>query len=683
MKKRNLFLFVGIFLQILIYGQQPTVTMKSELDRLLNINHLPSYIEGSVVKQVSSYDRKGGNNDGFEGTFSYIRRNVDSSLVIFESEGKGVIERIWTPTPTDDTLDFYFNGASSPSWSIKFNDLFSGKIYPFVNPVVGKKVGGWYSYLPIPFSNGCRVVFRGKKMLFFQLQCRLYEKGGPAGNFSPALDDDARATLEKTVSLWSKDKLEPLDLNESEMHLYSNKFTMKPGDITTMHNIRNPGRITSIALGNAVLYEGLSNNFDIRITWDDEKSPAVYAPVADFFGYAFGAASMKSLFAGVYNNTAYCNIPMPFDRNAKIELIYRKDSTAQPNLEIECTINVSSHKREAAREGKFYAYWKKESPQLGKPYVFLEGSGKGHYIGTILLSQGKDYEHFTEFFEGDDSTVLDNKHLLHGTGSEDYFNGGWYAQPGGWVERKGAPLHGCLDYSLPFSRTGGYRFYMLDKLPFSQQIYHSMEHGPVNNNRKVEYTSVAMYYADKPLINGEAPNNATAKIFIPDTLSFYSRLMNHLSYSGNARLIKGNAELDKNLDGTILIDVKELSKGSYKIFVHGKGTEQLSAGINDASVTALESGTQAEKEISTQKSKDLQQQNKTQKNKTQKPNKMQKQVAIQKQVEMQKQDEMQDKYIGTFELKDNSIPVQLNLKTGGDKLVLNRIFLVKRPKSDE
>jgi hypothetical protein len=658
MIKQISFLATGLILQIVIFGQQPVLTMNSALERLLYINHLPSYIEGSVVKQFSSYDRKGGNNDGFDGTWSFIRRNADSSLVIFEAEGKGVIERIWTPTPTDDTLDFYFNSSPNPSWSIKFNDLFSGKVYPFVEPVAGKKVGGWYSYLPIPFANGCKVVFRGKKMLFYQVQYRQYEKGGPVANFNPAFDENARTTLEKVVSLWSKDNLMPSDFwskdslrsanfNKPTINFESSRKTIRPGETATMHNFWNPGRITAIKLARAGTYEGLSNSFDIRITWDDEKLPAVYAPVADFFGYAFGATSMKSLLLGVPNDTAYCNIPMPFDRNAKIEIIYRKDSTDQPVVDLECTVLIADHKREAG-EGKFYAYWKKESPRLGMPYVFIEGNGKGHYIGTILLSQGRSYEHFTEFFEGDDSTVLDNQHLLHGTGSEDYFNGGWYAQPGGWVERKGTPLHGCLDYSLPFSRTGGYRFYLLDKLPFSQRIYHSMEHGPINNNRKVEYTSIAMYYADKPISAGEAPNNATARIFIPDTLSFYSRLMNHLSYGGNARLVRGNAELDKNLDGTIFIDVRELETGRYKMFIHGEVTTPLHAAINDASSMSLVPSPQARNVNGSQKTN-----------------------------ENQQRGGMRDHYISTFEIKDRSKPVQLHLKTSANKAVFNRIFMVK------
>lgn len=84
----------------------------------------------------------------------------------------------------------------------------------------------------------------------------------------------------------------------------------------------------------------------------------------------------------------------------------------------------------------------------------------------------------TLFFEGDDSTYVDNKMRLHGTGSEDYYNGGWYALLIVGTEET-ASLHGCLDYSLPMARTGGYRFFLADKMSYEKEIYHGMEHGEV------------------------------------------------------------------------------------------------------------------------------------------------------------------------------------------------------------
>jgi hypothetical protein len=261
---------------------------------------------------------------------------------------------------------------------------------------------------------------------------------------------------------------------------------------------------------------------------------------------------------------------MPFDKAAKIELIDRGTKTANNPGPVSITARIYfvPDTRKPEKEGKFYANWNREVPPLGQPYVFLNGTGKGHYVGTILQSQGRTYTEFTEFFEGDDSTVIDGVNSIHGTGSEDYFNGGWYAQAGGWVERLGTSLHGCLDYSLPFSRTGGYRFHITDKLPFNSAVYHSIEHGPEKNNRLVEYTSLAFYYAENPVQKTAIPTNATSKVFIPDTLTFYARLMDHLTYEGKMSLKDGNAILEAQQEGTTNVNVKEIRSGTYQLYLN-------------------------------------------------------------------------------------------------------------------
>ena len=102
------------------------------------------------------------------------------------------------------------------------------------------------------------------------------------------------------------------------------------------------------------------------------------------------------------------------------------------------------------------------------------------------------------FFEGDDSTYVDGKMRIHGTGSEDYYNGGWYDLPGKWNCAKSLPIHGCLDYHLQAARTGGFRFYTTDKLSFEKEFYMGIEHGMTGNTYPVDYSSVAFYYLDKP-----------------------------------------------------------------------------------------------------------------------------------------------------------------------------------------
>jgi hypothetical protein len=118
---------------------QKTITISDALLPFFNIASLPSYESNSTVAQVSTYDITGGNNDGFNGTYSFLRRNADSSLVIFDMKGPGIINRIWTPTATTDTFDFYIDDTSRTTISLAFTDLFSGKVFPFIFSIMWER----------------------------------------------------------------------------------------------------------------------------------------------------------------------------------------------------------------------------------------------------------------------------------------------------------------------------------------------------------------------------------------------------------------------------------------------------------------------------------------------------------------------------------------------------------------
>src|ERR1051325_8206207 len=74
---------------------------------------LPRLKQSMFTGSISSYDRTGGNDDGFSGKYSFIRKEGDG-LVIADLKGPGVIYRIWTPTPTDEPMEFYFDGEPTP-----------------------------------------------------------------------------------------------------------------------------------------------------------------------------------------------------------------------------------------------------------------------------------------------------------------------------------------------------------------------------------------------------------------------------------------------------------------------------------------------------------------------------------------------------------------------------------------
>ena len=153
-----------------VQAQRP-YELIDELENLQRADQLPTYRSGEYIGQISSYDRTGGNDDGFDGTHSFIRKE-NGHLVIADFQGPGVVNRIWTPTPTDDTLAFYFDGEAQARLRIRFSDLFSGEVFPFVKGLSGNEIGGYYTYLPIPYEKSLKIVFEGEKMLFHQIQYR-------------------------------------------------------------------------------------------------------------------------------------------------------------------------------------------------------------------------------------------------------------------------------------------------------------------------------------------------------------------------------------------------------------------------------------------------------------------------------------------------------------------------------
>ena len=439
-------------------------TFRHELEQLKRVDLLPSYRSNTVNEQFSSYDRTGGNDDGFSGKYSYIRKE-NGNLVLAEFKGAGVVNRIWTPTPTDDMIAFYFDGEKKPRLRLKFSDLFSGKVYPFTKPVCGNEIGGFYSYIPIPFKKSLKIVFEGEKIMFHQIQARMMPGVNVetwTGNFSEA----DKELLSEVNELWAD--ISPAVKSftygvSAGVKTQQKTFTILPGEEAPFFDVNTGGRIVGFEIDGGTSFEGTYKDVILSANWDDEKVEAIYAPVADFFGYAFGKPAMRGMLIGRYGTSNYSYLPMPFDQSATMKLIYKKRDDVQQNpISVTVKVHYNDNKRNVAQEGKLYTEWKREKPVLGQYYKFLETKGKGHYVGTVHHAQAL-RPGMTLFWEGDDVTNIDGKMRMHGTGSEDYYNGGWYALLDRWDRGISLPLHGSLDYSLPMHRTGAYRFFLSDK----------------------------------------------------------------------------------------------------------------------------------------------------------------------------------------------------------------------------
>ncbi len=514
-------ILIGFLILIESYVQAQNIksTFEVELEQLANINLLPRYRDRTSVAMESSYDRTEGNDDGFSGKYSYIRKEGLRRLVIADLEGPGVIQRIWTPTPTEDTIQFYFDGEADPRISIRFIDLFTSEVFPFKSPLVGNEVGGYYCYLPIPYEKSCKIVYLGERIQFHQIQHRTFPENSETMSFSPDLTDEETAALHNTLKRW--EVYNPQELfDQNKLKVIEKEVLIKPGETVNLADIKEGGRIVRMEFENLTTIDDPDSHLILRAKWDDDKEYAINAPIRHIFGYAFRKTSMRSLLIGAEGDLHYINFPMPFDKSAKLDLSYlNKDEQPQPEERFTSRIFILPDKRDTSNEGKFYSCWRRENPEIGIPYTIFNHEGKGHYVGTILMCQGIEENlngHIsTIFFEGDDITTIDGEQTMHGTGSEDYFNGGWYAVGDRWDKAYSLQLHGCLGYSIPLARTGGYRFLIGDKETFEKSYNLTIEHGPENNNWPVDYASVAFYYGENPTFNGIDPTIELSGDFTP------------------------------------------------------------------------------------------------------------------------------------------------------------------------
>ncbi len=378
--------------------------------------------------------------------------------------------------------------------------------------------------------------------------------------------------MEKIKSVWQN----PEDVIKNESTTVSEKvITLKPGETSVVFNSDKPGRIAGFEIISQATLDTIAKNIDLKITWDDDRQPAIYCPLSDYFGYAFGKASMMGLMAGSDGKKHYSWFPMPYDKSAKIELIYRKknNDTLLSGARLLVKVYLQNKKRDVATEGKFYAAWNTQNPvATGKPYTLLNVKGKGHLAGVVLQAQGLQ-PGMTLFFEGDDSTVVDGETRFHGTGSEDFFNGGWYALLDRWNEAMSLPLSGCLEYSTALSRTGGYRYFLTDKISFNKSLLQTIEHGPQHNLFPSDYTSVSYYYCDRNNAPAEYPDNSNTTIFKPDTLEFFPQLT-PLTMNGNINIeAKWDGPAQKMFytisDASLLkFYFKDIPVGDYTVYIN-------------------------------------------------------------------------------------------------------------------
>ena len=257
-------------------------------------------------------------------------------------------------------------------------------------------------------------------------------------------------------------------------------------------------------------------NLVLRAWWDGESSPSVEAPIGDFFGLGLGEyfVYQSSMLAVASVKALNSYFQMPFANGAKLtvtnqgkiktdSLYFAVDYVTLPAIpgdlaRFHAQYRQAAPAKSAMDDWKFN--WDKSVNDLknldGKDnYVFLEATGRGHFVGvTQAVLQNQD----GWFGEGDDMIFIDGDTLptINGTGTEDYYNGAW-----DFNSKPFAYQHNGAPYITGDEKLGGryclYRWHTESPITFEKSIRVTIEHGHANH-RADNFYSTAYWYQTEP-----------------------------------------------------------------------------------------------------------------------------------------------------------------------------------------
>lgn len=272
-------------------------------------------------------------------------------------------------------------------------------------------------------------------------------------------------------------------------------------------------------------YRDLLNNASLQITWDGEATPSVNAPLGALFGMGqFGPADARALGAGILDDgTMYLYFPMPFANHATVRLVNFSSAPIPFSYQISHKAFIDPFQD----VGYFKTVFSSQLPTtLGQDIVLLDAAGSGHAVGVVQSDQGATSRWF---LEGDERAMVDDSRspAVHGTGTEDFYNGAWYFENGPYTQ----PVSGNSAHTVEngLDDTAMYRQLISDAIPFRRHLRFTIEHGGTNDTSTNVWTLV--YYYQQP----------TQKLVLSDTLNVgVNTSENQHSYTISQPTFKGS-----------------------------------------------------------------------------------------------------------------------------------------------
>ena len=518
-------------------------------DTYRHLDRLPYLSPDTQALQLSSFDRSGGNYDistGNKNGNGGCLASGGAGCVVAEDRGAGEIDSIWFTRDGGNVTalgNIRIDLDGHRVIDTPLQSLVDGALgAPFVWPLVANATqspGGVYIKVPMPYRQSMRVSV-ASHLEYYHVDYRRFSTPDGVSTFSPA--DPAQDVLAIFRAAGAVDP--------------------KPAAPTARHNHRviqipassglqiaestGSGSISGLRLRLAPPAVQLLSGLRLQIEFDGRT--LVDSPLGEFFGAGLGTDNVASLmFATTPQPDGSVALmawwPMPFARAAHVTLV---NTTGNPVTGLDSDVVFTPDPQwapalDGGRAGYFTARSHAGPTTIGQDWSFADEQGHGKFVGVSHTIRGSrirtDFGPDAPYFlEGAERVYTDGSASpqWYGTGTEDFYEGGWYFHNGttysdpltGQPDQRTA-TGGCEDYCVAV-----YRLMLADAIDYHSAIRFGIEHGK-RNMVQPDYSSTAFLYTQpndttipsdevilgdpvSRLLHGYADGNAGAQLLVSE-----------------------------------------------------------------------------------------------------------------------------------------------------------------------
>jgi hypothetical protein len=439
-------------------------------DAYRQLSRLPLLRTGEQARLASSWDRRGGNADG--GPFA-CRGRAGGRCVIAQHTGPGEVDSIWTTRPRagdvrrTGTIRVELDGRRV--LDAPLTDVVDGRLGdPFAFPAVAGRrqaSGAVWIKVPMAFRRRMRIT-TSRNPGYVRVNYRTFHSAQGVRTFDPG---DPGADVLELLRLGAEPSPEATSLPEGERVAASG-----PGVIEEVRVQLSP-RPTPRRLRETRL----------RIAFDGRDT--VNARLGELTGSGL-PGRVRSLLASQDGGELVLRWPMPFRKSATLSVTSPARATVRARLSRAPDLPAALAD---GRAGYFHAASRRARPVRGRPFRVADLRGRGLLVGVSATLQGPLSQ---RHLEGDETIVADGR-ALRGTGTEDFFEGGfyWFHGPRS-LPLVGAPAHLVRRGGCPADCRSMYRWLIADAVPFTRSLRFELEHGDRNRSPGL-YSATALWYA--------------------------------------------------------------------------------------------------------------------------------------------------------------------------------------------